>query len=558
MQDEGSIDDLISGGGDLQQELMMRAERQRRLQRIPSSLILNQASAAPSAPQIFSAATAGIESIQFDWTVVNDPLVTAYNVYSSPDNNAGSASRIGVVYQNPALTGSMHYVDFPGSLVTRYYWVSAVNQQGQESARTAMQLGTAPTTSGIPNTIPFSDATPLVKNAFDGTKQAIFSAALISTGTTRTYTLPDADVTLAGINLAQTWTAVQTHSASVVMGANLLAVSDATWNLGSTTAAFANIYGQTIWIGDGSAVNRWKWYKTATNVFALADQLGAQIMAITGTAATASMVLAGHFYPPSPNTRNIGTGGLEWASLYVYRVQLVPTTAPTAASGLVYFKTSDTSFKGCPDGVNFYQFGFIDLGQTWTATQTMRTIVPATTDLYSLGTSSGSEWLKVWAQELEFQTNLKRVGSVVIDSSGNVSNVSSGTFSGAMQAASYKVGATTIIDGSLNVINAAAGTFSGNVQAAGYKIGASTAATTGLIDSLQGYKKFDYGGTSLVAGTKTVTTALTTVQIALVCLSVGGAPTEYLEASGYSGSQFVIHSSAGASTAAVNWIAFGT
>lgn len=42
---------------------------------------------------------------------------------------------------------------------------------------------------------PFSDATALVKNSVDPTKLAIFSAVSITTGTTRTYTLPNASGT---------------------------------------------------------------------------------------------------------------------------------------------------------------------------------------------------------------------------------------------------------------------------------------------------------------------------------------------------------------------------
>lgn len=41
-------------------------------------------------------------------------------------------------------------------------------------------------------TLPFSDATALVKNSSDATKKIIFSAASITTGTTRTLTSPDA------------------------------------------------------------------------------------------------------------------------------------------------------------------------------------------------------------------------------------------------------------------------------------------------------------------------------------------------------------------------------
>lgn len=67
------------------------------------------------------------------------------------------------------------------------------------------------TTAGM---APFADNTALVKNSSDSTKQAIVSAASITTGTTRTLTLPDANTTLAGLSVAETFTAVQTFSAA--------------------------------------------------------------------------------------------------------------------------------------------------------------------------------------------------------------------------------------------------------------------------------------------------------------------------------------------------------
>lgn len=48
-----------------------------------------------------------------------------------------------------------------------------------------------------------SDLNLIIQNASDTTKQFLFSAAAISTGTTRTYTMPNANVTLVGDTNAQ-------------------------------------------------------------------------------------------------------------------------------------------------------------------------------------------------------------------------------------------------------------------------------------------------------------------------------------------------------------------
>lgn len=57
----------------------------------------------------------------------------------------------------------------------------------------------------------------------DPTKIAVFQCSSITTGTTRTMTVPNADITIAGINLAQTWTAAQNFGT----GTTVIATIDA-------------------------------------------------------------------------------------------------------------------------------------------------------------------------------------------------------------------------------------------------------------------------------------------------------------------------------------------
>lgn len=57
---------------------------------------------------------------------------------------------------------------------------------------------------------PFVDTTNIIKGSADATKLLRFEVDGLTTATTRTWTAQDANITVAGIDLAQTWTATQT------------------------------------------------------------------------------------------------------------------------------------------------------------------------------------------------------------------------------------------------------------------------------------------------------------------------------------------------------------
>lgn len=61
----------------------------------------------------------------------------------------------------------------------------------------------------------FDDGFMVLFNGASNTKRFLFSAASITAGNTRTLTVPDASVTLAGINLAQTWSALQSFGSGL-------------------------------------------------------------------------------------------------------------------------------------------------------------------------------------------------------------------------------------------------------------------------------------------------------------------------------------------------------
>lgn len=89
----------------------------------------------------------------------------------------------------------------------------------------------------------FIDANTTFKDDVDTTKKAQFQLSSIGTGTTRTYTLPNGDITVAGINLAQTWSAAQTiNSTFTVNSGTILLAGTASgvngtlrWGTGNST-----------------------------------------------------------------------------------------------------------------------------------------------------------------------------------------------------------------------------------------------------------------------------------------------------------------------------------
>jgi len=93
-----------------------------------------------------------------------------------------------------------------------------------ETGTGLLVFGTRPTMSVTGTGFTLQDAT-------DNTKQANFDLSGITTATTRTYTLPNTTGTLAALNLAQTFSAIQTFSNNTVQ-------SGGSYSFNSTGASF--------------------------------------------------------------------------------------------------------------------------------------------------------------------------------------------------------------------------------------------------------------------------------------------------------------------------------
>lgn len=110
---------------------------------------LHNFAAAPATPTSPSGVPDDKDRITFTWNVVNDRRCASYNIYRGAVDNAAVAERIDVIPQpgerdRGLETGgaksrqTIKWTDPTPSSAKKYYWVSAANSVGKESARVAV------------------------------------------------------------------------------------------------------------------------------------------------------------------------------------------------------------------------------------------------------------------------------------------------------------------------------------------------------------------------------------------------------------------------------------
>lgn len=149
---------------------------------------------------------------------------------------------------------------------------------------------------GATNTaINLKDTAALFQNATDATKQFVFDASPITTATKRTLAVPNASTTIAGLSVAQTWTAAQTHNT----GTLLLAGSTS----GTTTVNAPAVAGSAVVVMPGVSGT----LSTLAGTEALTNKSVNGVTLTSGGASTSFLNAAGSYIVPASTVGTQGT-----------------------------------------------------------------------------------------------------------------------------------------------------------------------------------------------------------------------------------------------------------
>lgn len=267
----------------------------------------------------------------------------------------------------------------------------------------------------------FADDVFAVKGSSDATKNVRLEVDGLTTATTRVWTAPDSNLTVAGIDLAQTFTAAQTFSAAVTLdaassGLTIAKTTGTTLTVSSTSATSVTLAGG-ISIGGALTCN------SASPTFTLGDGTGTPVVSINGATAV---------------NRDI-----------TYR---------TAGSRRWAFRCNNTAEAGANAGSDFALTAFDDTGSTLVVALT----VTRATGLLTLGaglTVPGAVSLTTASSGL---TISKTTGTTLVVSSttdATTTTAASVTLAGGLAVAK------AIISGSLGVNAAPSQTFTAQTTA---------------------------------------------------------------------------------------------
>lgn len=255
------------------------------------------------------------------------------------------------------------------------------------------------TTVSASNGLTFTDSQFVLADNTDSTKKAQFELSGITTGTTRTYTLPNTTTSLAGLATAQTFSAAQTFSSTVTMSGTTTNIAlgtsqtTGTWTAGGTAQTGAMILGQstgaqTVSVANGATTNgTTKTVNIGANGVSGSTtniNIGSAVSGATGTLLINSPLI------DTVAGVKIGIGhaspvvSLDISATDSIRIPVgTDAQRPTGVTGYLRFNSTSTKFEGY-NGSSWTSVGggatgsgsddiFIENGQTVTQNYTLST-----------------------------------------------------------------------------------------------------------------------------------------------------------------------------------------
>ncbi len=161
-----------------------------------ASLALNGVTTAPPQPTVTQYVVAIPTGYQFSFNqeagLLAD-IISGYNVYRNSSDSFTGSTKIAHLKQDPTNSGSVVFQDQQSSTTQQYYWVTAVNTSGLESAATAAQTGA----SGVPGIALPPNPTNLTVSQSQSTIDGVVKVVL-----TIGYNAPNPLSTFAGVQVA--------------------------------------------------------------------------------------------------------------------------------------------------------------------------------------------------------------------------------------------------------------------------------------------------------------------------------------------------------------------
>lgn len=248
--------------------------------------------------------------------------VAAFSQAQTPltiTQSAGSAT--GELRMQERRTNGQHYIGIraPESIPTNVTWTMPSTDGTSGQALTTDGAGTLSWASAGGAGLPAVDTTAVVKGSGDATKLLRFEVDGFTTATTRVLTPQNASYTLAGTDLAQTFTAAQTFNST------LNAVSGLTVNgtlVISSSRDISNITSVAQhWVPYlssydlGSSVTRWGKLWASTFDFSGGGTFTGNVVLSGG-----SNTMSGTLAPGFDGLGSIGSASFRYGNLYAYTV----------------------------------------------------------------------------------------------------------------------------------------------------------------------------------------------------------------------------------------------